>query len=35
MDAPPEIVARFGGPGLTERLARAATAAPAAGVLVI
>jgi nicotinamidase-related amidase len=35
MDVQPEIVARFGDPGLTERLARAATAARAAGVLVI
>jgi nicotinamidase-related amidase len=35
MDVQPEIVARFGDPGLTERLARAAAAARAAGVLVI
>lgn len=35
MDVQPEIVARFGDPGLPERLARAATAARAAAVLVI
>ena len=35
MDVQPEIVERFGDPGLTERLVRAATAARAAGVRVI
>jgi nicotinamidase-related amidase len=35
MDVQPEIVARFGDPGLIERLARAAAAARAAGVWVI
>ena len=35
MDVQPEIVGRFGGPGLTERLAHAAVAGRAAGVLVI
>src|SRR5438309_2204203 len=35
MDVQPEMVARFGDPGLIQRLARAAGAARAAGVLVI
>jgi nicotinamidase-related amidase len=35
MDVQPEIVERFGDTGLTERLARAAAAARAAGILVI
>jgi nicotinamidase-related amidase len=35
MDVQPEIVARFGDPGLTGRLARAAAAARSSGVSVI
>jgi nicotinamidase-related amidase len=35
MDVQPEIVGRFGDPGLTERLAHAATAARRASVLVV
>ena len=35
MDVQPEIVARFGDPGVTDRLARAAAAARTAGVLVV
>ena len=35
MDVQPEIVALYGDPGLTERLARAASAARATGVLVV
>ena len=35
MDVQPEIVAQFGDPGVTDRLARAAAAARAAGVLVV
>jgi nicotinamidase-related amidase len=35
MDVQPEIVERFGDPGLTDRLVRAAAAARAAGVRVI